>query len=138
MTEAPQATPTATTPIDADLVEARRKPLLYTAAALVVLLLGMLGMGIAIASGNHGLRDAHAGIGYLSVLVGIVASVLAYRHGKARGNLGTFMHAVSLPVLMLVQIGLAEMDLAMVHISVGIVILVDAIALATLSARRGK
>lgn len=137
MTEAPDTVATKTTAVDPVRVEAKRKPLFYTSVATTVLMLVMLGLGIGIATGNHGLRDAHAGIGYLITVVAIVAAVLAFGYGKAKGNLGTFFHALSLPILLIVQTGLGSMgDFEMVHIVLGALILVATAALTTLSARK--
>lgn len=139
MTEAPETAVTTTSAADPALVEARRKPLFYASALTSVLMLVMLGLGIGIALDNHGLRDAHAGIGYLITVVAIVAAVLAFRYGKAKGNLGTFFHALSLPILLVVQTGLGSMgDFEMIHIVLGVMIAIATFALTTLSSRRTR
>ena len=136
MTHAPDSVATTTTTVDPVRLEATRKPLFYASAATSLLMLVMLGLGIGIVLDNHGLRDAHAGIGYLITVVAIVATVLAWRYGKAKGNLGTFFHALSLPILLIVQTGLGSMgDFEMIHIVLGVLILIATVALTTLSSR---
>lgn len=138
MTHAPDSVATTTTAVDPVRVEARRKPLFYASAATTVLMLVMLGLGIGIAADNHGLRDAHKGIAYLLIVLSIVAAVFAWRYGKAKANLGTFFHALSLPILLLVQFAIGEADVEMIHIVLGVLILIATVALTTLSSRRTK
>ena len=139
MTHAPDSEATTTTTVDPVRLEATRKPLFYASAATSLLMLVMLGLGIGIVLDNHGLRDAHAGIGYLITVVAIVATVLAWRYGKAKGNLGTFFHALSLPILLIVQTGLGSMgDFEMIHIVLGVLILIATVALTTLSSRKTR
>ena len=72
-------------------------------------------------------------------MVAIVATVLAWRYGKAKGNLGTFFHALSLPILLIVQTGLGSMgDFEMIHIVLGVLILIATVALTTLSSRKTR
>ncbi len=106
------------------------------AIVTAVLLLIQLGLGIMIATGNGGVRPAHAGVGYLATLSGIVAAVFAWQAAKKAGSMGAFFHAVSLPVLMLVQIGLAEMGgLVIPHIILGILILLGAVGLVPMAGK---
>lgn len=97
-----------------------------TAAVAAVLLLIQLALGIMITVGTGGsfIREAHAGVGYLTVIAGIVAAVFAWAAAKHAGSKGIFFHAVSLPVLALIQIALAEADLRIVHIILGILTVV--------------
>ena len=134
MSDAMEPSPTNT--VDLSRVESRRKPLFSASAATSVLMLVMVGLGIGIATGSHGLRAAHEGTGYLVALVGIIAAVLAFRHGRARGNMGTFAHAASIPVLAIIQTGLGEAGLQTIHITLGVLIALAAFALTTLTARR--
>ncbi|MGD8214175.1 hypothetical protein [Aestuariimicrobium sp. Y1814] len=138
MTHAPETTVATTPDVDPTLVEQRRRPLFISSALTSVLMLVMLGLGIGIAVGNHGLRDAHKGIAYLLIVVSIIATVLAHRYGRAKANLGTFFHALSLPILLLVQFVIGEGDFAMIHMVLGVLILIATVALTTLSSRRAK
>ncbi|MGA4669925.1 hypothetical protein ACPCG0_09045 [Propionibacteriaceae bacterium Y1923] len=141
MTHAPETTVATTPDVDPTLVEQRRRPLFISSALTSVLMLVMLGLGIGIAVGNHGLRDAHKGIAYLLIVVSIVATVLAHRYGRAKANLGTFFHALSLPILLLVQFAIGEVkrfDFELVHIVLGVMIAIATFALTTLSSRRTR
>lgn len=109
-----------------------------TAGGLVLLMLLQLGMGIGILSSGNGLRDAHGGIGYLIFLVCAVAAFFAWQLSKADASAkGVFFHALSLPVLAILQIGLAEMDgMKWVHVVLGIALLVDALGLFMMTRKR--
>lgn len=100
-----------------------------TVAAVLVLVQLALGIMIAVRTGGSVIREAHAGVGYLIVLAGIVAAVFAWSAAKSAGSKGVFFHALSLPILALVQIGLAEADLRIVHIVIGIATVVAFIGL---------
>ena len=114
------------------------RPLTWLAWAITALTVVMAVLGILIATGQHSLRDAHGGLGYLNVVLGVIAAVLAFRHARATGRMGTFYHALALPILMVIQIVLAETDLQTVHMTVGIAMLVAAIGLATMIGRETK
>lgn len=118
--------------------ETTRQGLFYLAVGLTVMLLGMLGLGIALALGHHGLQTFHSVIGYAAVLVGVLAAVAAWRFSTFLGRRGIFFHAVSLPILMVLQIGLAEMGQKHVHMALGALILLGAIGLVMMSRKRMK
>ncbi|SDB80804.1 hypothetical protein GA0111570_103127 [Raineyella antarctica] len=120
---------------ETSVVPSSVRRLRLTAIVATVLIVIQLGLGIMIATGNGGLREAHAGIGYLLVLTGIVASIFAWSAAKVAGSKGVFFHALSLPVLMLVQIGLAEMGLEVVHIILGILIVVAVVGLVPMAGK---
>lgn len=102
-----------------------------TASVTAVLLLIQLALGIMIATGigDEVVRQIHAVVGYLSLLSSAVAAFFAWQVAKLSGSKGVFFHAVSLPVLMVVQIGLAEMNLEVVHIILGILIVAGVVGL---------
>lgn len=115
-----------------------------TALVAVVLTLLQAGLGFATLGGTHGLNDAHGGLGYLNFLVGIVAAVFAFQAKKSDARLaGLFGHAMSLPVLAFIQIGIIEASkgtgpLKWVHVVLGLGYLVSAVGLWTLSDKRAK
>lgn len=110
-----------------------------TANVAAVLILIQLALGAMIALGNGGsmIRPAHAGVAYLTVLAGIVATVFAWSASKSVGSKGVFFHALSLPILGLVQISLAEMNLTVVHIILGILTVVAFIGLVPMANKIG-
>jgi hypothetical protein len=98
-------------------------------AAVLILVQLALGVMITVGTGGSIIRSAHSGVAYLTVLAGIVAAVLAWSASKYAGSKGVFFHALSLPILALVQIGLAEMDLRLVHIILGVLTVVAYVGL---------
>lgn len=82
------------------------------------------------------LIETHGMVGYLSLLATITATVAAYIWFRKGGSKSLVMHAGGVAVLMLVQIGLGEAKVTWVHIVLGIVIVLGAIALATLAYRK--
>lgn len=95
-----------------------------TVAAVLVLIQLALGVMITVGTGGLSIRDVHAVVGYLTVIAGVVAAVFAWSAAKLAGSKGIFFHALSLPVLALIQIALAEADLRLVHIILGILTVV--------------
>lgn len=93
----------------------------------------MLGLGTMIATGNNSVRDVHAITGYTLTVVAVVVAVCAFLVARPAGKMGIFFHAVSIPVLMVVQIGLAEMGLEWVHIVLGVLILLAVASLVPLT-----
>lgn len=119
---------------------ARRGPVLtfLTIAAVLLgvlcaaqLVLGMLTLGDEGAyKGVHGLS------GNLTALVAVIAAVAAVLWKRQSGNTGLMAHALATAVLAVVQIGLGEMELRTLHITVGLLVVVAGIALATLTLRK--
>lgn len=109
--------------------ETFRQGLFYLAIGLTVTMLAMLTLGLLIFFGNHELATMHATIGYFAVLLGIAATVAAWRFAKVTHRKGVFFHALSLPILMVVQIGLGEMAQTHIHMGLGIALLVAVIGL---------
>ena len=106
---------------------------LRVSAALTALLAvwqTVVGFGWVDGGGQHG------NVGNATLVVALVAAVAAFLWSRASGNKGLFMHAAGMAVLALVQIALGEMSLAGVHMAVGVLFLVGAVALATLSFRK--
>jgi len=108
-----------------------------TAGVTAVLALIQLVLGLLIATGIAGqLRAVHGGIGYLTTLSAVVAAVFAWQVAKLTGAKGVFFHALSLPVLMIVQIGLAEVHLEIVHIILGVLIVAGVVGLVPMAAKQ--
>lgn len=115
-------------------------------SALVVLacVLIQAALGIASLTGYHQVNEIHGWIGYLGFLAGIAAAFFGFQASKADANLkGLFFHALSLPVLAIIQIGIIEASqgagpMKWVHVVLGFAYLVAAAALYTLSAKRGS
>ncbi|QGF22893.1 hypothetical protein [Raineyella fluvialis] len=102
-----------------------------SASVTAVLVLVQLALGVTLATriGGHAISEIHGGVGYLSLLASAVTAVFAWQAAKLVGSKGIFFHAVSLPVLMIVQIGLAEMRAVVVHIILGVLIVAGVAAL---------
>lgn len=107
----------------------KRLGLTANIAALLILLQLVLGVMIAFGTGGSFIREAHAGVAYLTVLAGIVAALFAWSASKVAGSKGVFFHALSLPILAIVQIGLGEMHLQVVHIILGVLTVVAYVGL---------
>ena len=100
------------------------------AAALVQ---GVLGLGIITNTGS--VYNLHTIIGYLTLALAIVAAVLAVMWKSVSGNTGLMMHAIGVAVLAIAQVGLGVSGVRLPHIILGVLILIAAVALATLSLR---
>lgn len=97
----------------------------------------LLGGYLISAEGPTPIRSVHFTVGLITIIVGIVATILAGLSSRAGGNRGLMFHALGTTVLLVVQFGLVEMSVArVVHIVIGVVILLSTIALATLAIRK--
>jgi FtsH-binding integral membrane protein len=99
-----------------------------TLVQVVLVLLTVAKMGSLI--------EVHGIVGYLSLLATVIATVAAYVWFRKGGSRGLLMHAGGIVVLMVVQIGLGEMKAVWFHVGLGVLIVVGAIALATLAYRK--
>lgn len=106
-------------------------------AGLIVALLALVqaALGGTVLGGSGGIRDVHGYVGYATFVVSLVAAFLAWQLSRKTGSKGTFFHALSLPVLALLQIGLAEMDVKWVHVGVGVLFLLAAFGLYAMADR---
>jgi len=82
------------------------------------------------------LIGVHGMVGYLSLLSTITATIAAFIWFRKGGSKGLVMHAGGIVVLMLVQIMLGELKVVWVHVGLGILIVLGAIALATVAYRK--
>lgn len=103
--------------------------------ALGAVVQGVLGIGLI--SGARGWMDTHGTSGMVTMVLAVIAAICAIVWKRQSGNTGLMMHALTVAVLGIVQFGLGEAHLQLVHIIVGVIFLVAAIALATLSLRPG-
>lgn len=87
-------------------------------------------------SGTGPLNAMHGMVGNLNFVLALVAGIAGILWGRASGNKGLMYHALSLPVLAVIQIALGEMHLTMVHIVLGFAYLLAAVALFTLALRK--
>lgn len=95
------------------------------------LVLGMLTLGDEGAyKGLHGMS------GNVTALVAVIAAVAAVLWRRQSGNTGLMAHALATAVLAIVQIGLGEAELRTLHITLGLLVVVAGIALATLTFRK--
>lgn len=113
------------------------------AAAVLLFIFVQAGIGIGMLTSAPGwMFEAHAYVGYANFIAAIVAAVLAFQYSKQEPSAkGMFFHALSLPVLAFVQIGLAEMAggneaLKWVHVALGVAYLVDAFGLFAMARKR--
>lgn len=82
------------------------------------------------------LIEVHGMVGYLSLIATITATIAAFIWFRKGGSKNLVMHAGGIVVLMLVQIMLGELKVVWVHVGLGILIVLGAIALATLAYRK--
>lgn len=80
--------------------------------------------------------SAHGMIGNLTFVVTLVAAVAAFLWMRRSGNKGLFMHAGGMVVVALAQVALGETGQRAAHIAIGVLFLLGAVALATLSFRK--
>lgn len=100
-----------------------------TIAAIGVFL--QMGMGVFVLMQGEGmLQTIHGYVGYATLLAAIVAAVGAVMWKRTGGSTGTMAHAISMPVLMIVQVGLAEMNVPIIHAVFGVLIGIGVVALA--------
>lgn len=125
---------TATTPTKNTTVRLLQLFALLTAlGALAQALLG----GYQVTANDATIAGIHNLVGLLTIAVGIVTTVLAGLLTRVGGNRGLMFHALGTTVVLVVQYGLGEMGVAVIsHIVIGVVILLSAIALVTLSIRK--
>jgi hypothetical protein len=124
---------TATTPTKNTTVRLLQIFALLTAiGAFAQALLG----GYLVTAQSATLPLIHNIVGLVTIVVAIVATILAGLSSRAGGNRGLMFHALGTAVILLVQYGIGEMGAGISHIVIGVVILLSAIALVTLSIRK--
>ncbi len=89
-------------------------------------------------SGSGPLHAMHGMVGNLNFVLALVASIAGIVWGRASGNKGLMFHALSLPLLAVIQIALGQMHLTMIHIVLGFAYLLAAVALFTLALRKPR
>ena len=100
------------------------------------------GFGIFSLSGHASVNEIHGILGYTNFLVAIAATVFAFQAKKINDSLkGLFMHAMSLPVMAFIQIGIIEAakgnsGMKWAHVVIGIAYLVSAVGLYMLADKK--
>lgn len=99
-------------------------------AALLGVWQTLVGFGWVSGFGMHGR------LGETTFVVLLVATVLAFVWSRRSGDKGLLMHAGGMAVLALVQVGIGMIGMRIAHMVLGVLFLLGALALATLSLRR--
>ena len=88
-----------------------------------------------IAAGIGGVYEVHGSIGLVTMIVAVLAAAAAVWWKRISGNTGLMMHALTVGVLAIVQYGLGEGGVRNAHIVIGVLLVIAAVALGTLSLR---
>lgn len=107
-----------------------------TAALAALLSVVQLLLGIGLLGDLTGVFPIHRTLGYITFLAAVAAAVCAVLWSRRSGNKGLMFHTISVAVLGLIQIGVAEMGVTWLHVVVGVLFLLDAVAATTLSFRK--
>ena len=107
-----------------------------TSVLLGLILVQLVFAIIILVNSSATITAIHGGFGYLSLVTGLIAAWFAWRWSKESGAKGVFFHTLSLPILAVVQIGLAEGGLKWVHVAVGVAYLVAVVGLWAMLRRR--
>ena len=91
---------------------------------------------IVLINDNATMKAIHGGFGYLSLITALIATWFAWRWTRTSGAKGVFFHTLSLPILCIIQIGLAGAGLKWVHVVVGVVYLLAVAGLWAMLRRR--
>ncbi len=91
-------------------------------------------LGITLATGST--SGIHRILGMTICALTVVAALASVLWARPSGNKGMMFHALSVLVLAVAQVGLGEAGVTTIHMTVGVLFLVAAIALATLSIRK--
>lgn len=114
---------------------ARVGAIILAAAAIIQAILALIFMN---SDNSHSVFQWHSAIGMFTILASIIAAVfvwLTYRHQLKKGPV---WHALGMVVLAIVQVGLGEAHIKLVHIIVGIAFLVGALGLLPMTFRRPR
>lgn len=103
-------------------------------AALIALYQMLVGFSLVGDFADH--RDVHKMLAFTSMGLLLVGAGAAFVWKRISGNTGLFAHAAGMAVLSIVQIGLGEMHLTVMHQVVGAAYVLGVIALCTLSFRK--
>ena len=85
--------------------------------------------------GQGGLRSAHTWAGTAFLVTSLVAALSGYRYGREARRKGLFPHAIGVFVAGLLQFTLGELGYTWVHVVLGILITLGAVALFAMSLR---
>lgn len=105
----------------------------------VIIALVQLAWGVVAYFVHGGVWGAiHGGMGYLNTVVLVAAAVLAWLWTSTQPSRGLFWHAVSLPVLGLIQIAVADSGLWWLHMILGVAFVVGVISLWTILVKKAR
>lgn len=93
-------------------------------------------LAVVFLTGGADLKEVHGILGMLLLPVAVVATMAAWRRIRDGGNPGLAGHAAGMLVMAVIQIGLGELHIRTMHISLGVAFVVGAAALAFLAYRR--
>lgn len=109
---------------------ARRGAALTALMGIIQAVLGATVFGKAMSA------DVHGTVGFVTLALAVITAVLVGLWLKSWADKGLLWHAIGVAVLAVVQVGLGEAHQATLHMAVGVLFLVGAIALATLAFRK--
>jgi hypothetical protein len=107
-----------------------------TTAVTAVLSIVQLLLGVGLLGSLSGVFPVHRTLGYIAFLAAVAAAVFAVLWSRRSGNKGLMFHTISVAVLGLIQVGIGEMGVVWLHVVVGLLFLVDAVAASPLSFRK--
>ncbi len=113
------------------------KGFLWSSLATTVLIVVQLVMGILVLTKPMS-AAAHGGVGYITLLGAIAAAYFAWQLSQRGVSKGLFYHALSMPILMIVQIGLGSMGVKWVHVVLGSLIVLGVIGMVPRAAALAK
>lgn len=93
-------------------------------------------LGVMAALGSSVPLTIHSTVGLVTMIIAIIAGVASALWSRKGGNTGLMMHALTVAVLGVLQYGLGKMGLRTVHMAIGLVFVIAAVALATLAYRK--
>ena len=102
-------------------------------SALISVALGVLG---SVLSGNPDLRSPHHILGIVFLVTSLVAGLSGMRYGKESHTKGLTGHGLGVFGLAVVQFGLGEMGITLVHMILGFLLLIGACALFAMALRK--
>lgn len=111
---------------------------MISTVVMTVVAFAQLGLAIGAMSSHYNATvfEVHGGFGYASVVVAVVVAVFAWRQSRTSGNRGVFWHALSIPILCIVQLALIGSGYVTAHIILGLVYFVAVIGLFMVVRRR--
>lgn len=97
------------------------------------------GLGIGYLTGAD-LSGVHSILGMATIVLAVIAAAAAglWARNSWADRKGIAFHALAVAVLALIQVALGESGVRTIHITIGVLYLIAAVALGTLALRKGK